>query len=102
MTTRRPLLAIALSAVIAGGTFLVVDKRNDEAERTVNDIQQRSLQYQKEMTDAMSKGTPDAQQVQDATEEMTEDVIDTLQADDKMPDAAKAQLEAAKAQIGGE
>lgn len=100
MTTRRPLLAIALSAVIAGGTFFVVDKRNDEAERTVNDIQQRSLQYQKEMTDAMSQGTPDAERVQDATEEMTEDVIDTLQADDNVPDAAKAQLEAAKAQLG--
>jgi hypothetical protein len=99
MNTRRPLTALVLSAIIAGGTLFVVDKRNDEAERTVNDIQQRSLEYQREMTKAMTDGTPSAEQVQKASKDMTEDVIDTIQADDNVPDAAKAQLEAAEAQL---
>ena len=55
MTSRRPLTALVLSAIVAGGTLFVVDKRNDEAERTVNDIQQRSLQYQQDMTEAMTQ-----------------------------------------------
>ena len=101
MTSRRPLTALALSAIIAGGTLFVVDKRNDEAERTVNDIQQRSLQYQKEMTEAVTKGTASAEQAQKATEDMTSDVIETLEADDNVPADVKAQLEAAKSGLEG-
>jgi hypothetical protein len=99
MTPRRPLTALALSAIIAGGTLFVVDKRNDEAERTVNDIQQRSLQYQKDMTEAITKGTADAEQMQEASEDLAGDVVETLEADDNVPAEAKAQLEAAKAQL---
>ncbi|MDA0137093.1 hypothetical protein [Solirubrobacter deserti] len=49
-----------MSALIAGGTLFVVDKRNDEAERTVNDIQQRALEYQRDVTKAMTENVPPA------------------------------------------
>jgi hypothetical protein len=57
ITSRRPLAALVLSAIIAGGTFFMVDKRSDEAQRTVNDMQQRALEYQKDMTEQIAAQT---------------------------------------------
>ena len=101
MIIRRSIAGFVLSALIAGGTLFVVDRQSDEANRTVRDVTQQSLDYQREMTESMKNGTPSAEQVEKASKDMTEDVIDTIEADDNVPDAAKAQLEAAKAQLEG-
>lgn len=101
MIIRRSIAGFVLSALIAGGTLFVVDRQSDEANRTVRDVTQQSLDYQREMTESMKNGTPSAEQVQKASEDVTEDIIDTVQADDNVPDEAKAQLEAAKAQLEG-
>jgi hypothetical protein len=101
MIIRRSLAGFVLSALITGGTLFVVDRQSDEANRTVRDVTQQSLDYQREMTESMKNGTPSAEQVEKASKDMTEDVIDTIEADDNVPDAAKAQLEAAKAQLEG-
>jgi hypothetical protein len=82
MTPRRPLTALVLSAIIAGGTLFVVDKRNDEAERTVNDIQQRALQYQQDMTEAMTDRTKSPEQIaaetQAGADELMEDANEAI------------------------
>jgi hypothetical protein len=101
MIIRRSLAGFVLSALIAGGTLFVVDRQSDEANRTVKEVTERSLDYQREMTKAVQDGTPSAEQVEQASKDMTEDVIETIEADDNVPDAAKAQLEAAKAQLEG-
>ena len=59
------------------------------------------LDYQREVTKAAQQSTPSAEQVDKASKEMTEDVIDTIESDGNVPDAAKAELEAAQAQLDG-
>ena len=102
----RPLIALSVSAIIAGGTWFTVAQTNNDAQRTAKDIQQRSLEYQRDMHKATkdavegTRSTEDiAKDVEESSEAMADDVIDTVQADDNVPAEVKAQLEAAQAQL---
>lgn len=92
----RPVAALALSAIIAGGTWFTVAKTSDEANRTANEITEQVLDAQREMTK-----TTDARMAESQAEakQATDEAIDALEANDDVPDAAKAQLEAAQEQI---
>ena len=57
MIIRRSIAGFVLSALIAGGTLFVVDRQSDEANRTVKEVTERSLDYQREMTKATTDET---------------------------------------------
>jgi hypothetical protein len=92
----RPIAALAVSAIIAGGTYFTVAKTNDEAQRTANDITEQVLDAQKQMTENAHKQA--SQSAADAKRQAN-DVLEAAKADSDVPDAAKAQLEAAQEQI---
>ena len=62
----RPLAAITVSAIIAGGTYFTVAKTSNEAQRTADGITQQVLEAQREIH--RSAQTPAADDALDAAQ----------------------------------
>jgi hypothetical protein len=81
----RPLAAITLSAVIAGGTWFTVAKTSEEAQRTADGITQQVLEAQKEIhenaqssVDARTEAAKAQAQADEMIEEADEAIADSL------------------------